>query len=142
MTVLYTQLFASCGGRIIKGKKRQLVAQVNDQSSGQPQWRRASTRQAAALFRNAFAVSCLKVGDDVICWNQGCLMKGTYQGLSGDGYHLVQRASDRAGTYQIGRYVLPLALANEDLFLREATMGDKMVTRAYGRDLATQIAVP
>ncbi|MCC7528307.1 MAG: hypothetical protein IT342_07280 [Candidatus Melainabacteria bacterium] len=141
--VEYTQLFAACGGRIIKTNKGKLIAQVNDLSTGKARWRRASSGQAVALFRNAFAVSRLKVGDPVICWNHGCLMKGTYQGFNSDGgYHLVQRAEDRVGTYQIGRYVLPLALADEDLFLRAVTLrNDNIVTRAYGRGLPAQVAL-
>jgi hypothetical protein len=141
MTVVYTQLFNACGGRIIKTKKGQLVAQVNDCSADQPKWRRASSRQAVALFRNAFAVSCLKIGDHVVCWQYGCLMKGTYQGLSSGGNHLVQRDSDPAGVCRVGRYVLPLALADEDLFLKEVTMGSNGVTAAYGCGSPAEIAL-
>ncbi len=64
-------------GRVIRVKGN-LVAQVAKESK----WQRASTQQAAALFRNAFRLTLVKPGDTVVGWSAGesRFVLGTFAG--------------------------------------------------------------
>jgi len=68
--VVFQQLLAGgeMGNRVIQKADGRLIAQVRRSSDNL--YIRASTKQAAALFRDALAISLVRRGDQVVAWDR------------------------------------------------------------------------
>lgn len=92
-------------GRVI-GVKGSLVAQVKVDGN----WRRANTKQAAALFRNALRLELVKPGEEVVGWDaRNRAVKGTYCGCVGDRYEVCVSRDEHV----FSEHMLPVAVAIE-----------------------------
>lgn len=106
--VVYSQMWLKgLRGRIVEVADK-LVAQV--ETSNQ-RWARASTRQAASLFRNALAVSRLHPGAKVVAWAGSRIVLGNFVGRLGDEYEV--HVGGR-GQNTFTAHVLPLAVAQSE----------------------------
>jgi len=114
--VVYQQVLAGgeMANRVIQKADGTLIAQVRRGSDNR--YIRATTRQAAALFRNALAVSMVQPGDKIMAWDSQIsrFYLCTYMGRTAkNDAHEVRYDATVPETFQT-QYVVPLEVARQD----------------------------
>jgi hypothetical protein len=112
-------------GRVVEidGKLVAEVAVLSD-------YKRASTRQSAAIFRTALAVARLQAGDEVVVWTGSRVAKGQYVRPFSDGEHIVRVTPSNEA---MSSYVLPMDIAKkEGLWFTDGMPVDALIGYPYG----------
>lgn len=106
--IVYRQMWLKgLRGRVAQLANGKLVAEVE---TSRDNWKRASTRQAAGLFRNALSLRLLTPGAKVVAWDGSRLVQGNYVGPACGEYEVI--VSRGRSIYTL--HVLPLDVARSE----------------------------